>query len=157
MKQETITIDVPEGYEIDRENSTFAEIKFKSAVKGLPKRWEDLDSIFGYFANSNSTVGTSWTVKPCERDKNLFATEKQAEASVALAQLSQLMQVYNDRWKPDWNNSKWDKYAILFVSNELKITELCSTKHFLVFKSKDLAEEFLTNFKDLVEKAKPLL
>ena len=30
--------------------------KFKDIEKQLPKRWEDLDYIYGYFVNSNSTI-----------------------------------------------------------------------------------------------------
>lgn len=46
MKNKELKIQVPEGYEIDKENSTFENIVFKR--KELPKSWEDLGAIRGF-------------------------------------------------------------------------------------------------------------
>ena len=43
MEAKEMKIQVPEGYEIDREKSTFDSIVFKKVEeKALPKSWEDL-------------------------------------------------------------------------------------------------------------------
>ena len=43
------------------------------------------------------------------------------------------------------------------VNEAPKIITYSVTRQFLAFKSQDLAEQFLENFKDLIETAKPLL
>lgn len=41
-----IKIDIPEGYEIDKENSTFECIKFKKKVNGI-NTWKDIEYLSG--------------------------------------------------------------------------------------------------------------
>lgn len=41
-----IKIDIPEGYEIDKENSTFECIKFKKKVNGI-NTWKDIGYLSG--------------------------------------------------------------------------------------------------------------
>lgn len=50
-----IKIEVPEGYEIDKENSTFEIIKFKEKSK-LPMSWTELGDITGYYIDSTSSL-----------------------------------------------------------------------------------------------------
>lgn len=53
MEAKEMKIQVPEGYEIDREKSTFESIVFKKVEeKDLPKRWEDLKIIDGFFVTN---------------------------------------------------------------------------------------------------------
>ena len=40
MKTKEFKIQIPEGYEIDKENSTFECIKFKSIKKNITKLWK---------------------------------------------------------------------------------------------------------------------
>ena len=50
MEAREMKIQVPEGYEIDREKSTFESIVLKKVeVKELPKSWEGLKIIDGFF------------------------------------------------------------------------------------------------------------
>nr|DAU65294.1 MAG TPA: hypothetical protein [Caudoviricetes sp.] len=53
MENKELKIEVPQGYEIDKENSTFEKIVFKKVEKELPKSWEDLGEIKRYENNSN--------------------------------------------------------------------------------------------------------
>ncbi len=152
-----LKINIPEGYEIDKEQSTFENIVFKPVVKTLPKIWEDLNKIDGYFVNSGTAnVAGVIDVLAVSTNKNIFATEEQAKASIALAQLSQLMQVYNDGWVPDWKDGDW-KYIIEGYEDRFVIERRSSWISFLTFKTKELAETFLKNFRDLITIAKPLL
>jgi hypothetical protein len=152
-----LQISIPEEYEIDKAQSTFENIVFKPTVIALPKRWEDLGEIDGCFVHSGSTsiLITSRT-KTEYTNRNIFATEEQAQASIALAQLSQLMQVYNDGWVPDWNYGD-SKYILQFNGELIQQEVHWSTQHFLAFKTKEIRKEFLENFKDLITIAKPLL
>jgi hypothetical protein len=151
----TLKINVPEGYEIDKEQSTFENIVFKEIEKELPKSWEELGFIAGkmvMYDTKLKTVNTNADTAP----RNTFATEEQAEASIALAQLSQLREVYRQGWKPDWNDTN-PKYVIEFNQNGIHKNIWYSLNNFLSFQSKEIAEQFLENFKDLIEKAKPLM
>jgi hypothetical protein len=125
------------------------------AKKELPKSWDALEGIRGYYVDVNSTILESYGATKF-RNRNLFATKEQAEASIALAQLSQLLAVYNDGWVPDWSDAEY-KYIIKFADNEIYIEFFQSNQHFLSFKTAELRDEFLTNFKDLILTAKPLL
>lgn len=151
-----LKITPPEGYEIDKEQSTFENIVFKPLIKVLPKKWRDLDYTSGYYVNSFSDVIEYHSKQLGMGNQNTFATKEQAEACIALAQLSQLMAVYNDGWFPDWNNYE-SKYVIFIQGNELEKTFYSSIQCFLAFKTKKLRDEFLENFRDLILTAKPLL
>lgn len=152
----TLKITPPEGFEIDKEKSTFEEIVFKPIKKELPRKWEDLGFIKGWFVNHVSqTFPIEMSAKKVYR--NIFATEEQARAAVALAQLSQLREVYRQEWTPDWNNGSQTKYSI--ANLEGKTYKNCAYRygHFLCFQSEEVRDEFLENFKDLIEEASPLL
>ena len=151
-----LKITPPKGYEIDKEQSTFENIVFKSLKKDLPKSWEDLQRINGYAVGIFSDIHFISDVYASERNKNTFATREQAEACVALAQLSQLMAVYNDGWVPDWTDIEY-KYVIFISGNYVYASFYAHAKHFLAFKTKELRDDFIDNFKDLILKAKPLL
>ena len=56
MENKSIKINIPEGMEIDKEKSTFEEIVFKSKEKQLPKAWEELNNIKGYYIDTDSIV-----------------------------------------------------------------------------------------------------
>ena len=122
----------------------------------LPKRWEDLEHIKGYYVSSTSRVSFLDKEELEHADKNVFATKEQAEAAIALAQLSQLREVYRQGWKPDWNDDQM-KYCIDHLRNGLGGYATRSFLNFLSFQSPEIRDEFLENFRDLIEKAKPLM
>ena len=157
METKEFKIQVPEGYEIDRENSTFEKIVFKKIEDELPKSWEDLYEVGGWFVDFHSDVVTSGSMRTGDSVKNRFPTKKEAEASLALAQLCQLRDRYNDGWKPDWENGMEIKWCIeLFKGNIHENTQIYFNK-ILAFKTKELRDKFLENFRDLIETAKHLL
>jgi hypothetical protein len=152
----TLNIEIPEGYEIDKEKSTFETIVFKKKAETLPKTWEELITIRGYYTNYNSNIDFYSTGFVESKNRNVFATEGQAKASIALAQLSQLREVYRNGWKPDWEDDSI-KACIDFAGNRIGTTRYGMSSVFLSFQSMEIAEEFLTNFKDLIKQAKPLM
>ena len=156
-----LKINVPDGYEIDKENSTFEEIVFKKVEKSLPKSW--LEAIErkkynGFYVSGSS--GINKCVIEDITDLSTFPTEEEAEACLALSQLCVLRDVYNeellDDWA-DWTDYNQDKFCVNFYED--KIDKCCFnvTREVLTFKTKELRDEFLENFKDLIIKAKPLL
>jgi hypothetical protein len=125
--EKEIKINVPDGYKIDKENSTFECIKFKPIVKELPKTWEEyckthprrkeecwINEISGIINITNANFKRDPNV-----DKNLFPNEEYAKAMLALCQLIQLRDCYNDGWVPDWSNDTSFKYCIVLFSNNI--------------------------------------
>jgi hypothetical protein len=133
--------------------TTFPEL----GKKALPKSWEDLKKISGYFTDVGCDVEKSINAITGDYNKNIFATKEQAEASIALAQLSQLMKVYNDGWVVDWKNYNQSKHVIYF-SEDLIFKGINNyNMRFLCFKNYETRDLFLENFRDLILTAKPLL
>lgn len=150
----TFKIEVPKGYEIDKEKSTFENIVFKEVENKLPKTWEELGKIKGYFLDEDSNIKEIVYVSTSDYHKNIFATKEQAEAIIALAQLSQLREVYRNGWKPDWNNKM---FCIEIYNNKIGTDEYLHLNHFLSFQDAETRDLFLENFRDLIEQAKPLM
>ena len=157
MKQEeekSFKVQIPEGYEIDKENSTFEYIKYKKVKSEYPKSWDEAfvgNNVSGYWVGSSGEIRV--TNKTALRgDKNTFKYEEQAESALAYAQLTQLMALpcFNGDWKPDWNNANDTKYNIAFYDSKLYINVSYTYQHFLTFKSKEKAQIFLGLYKDLI-------
>lgn len=148
---------MPEGYEIDRENSTFENIIFRKMERKLPKRWEDLYKVGGWFVDFHSDVVASGSMRTGDSVKNRFPTKEEAEACLALAQLCQLRDAYNDGWKPDWKTGDSVKWCIEIEGNNVIKTEYFFKNRVLAFKTEEIRDKFLENFRDLINTAKPLL
>jgi len=135
--------------------TTFPELGKKS----LPKSWEELGEIVGYYVSVfDEAIESSAETKGNKiLSKQLFATHEQAEASIALAQLSQLMKVYNDGWVADWEDSSFSKYCIEFHNDVINKDSYYNTSNFLSFKDAETRDLFLENFRELILTAKPLL
>ena len=135
--------------------TTFAKEELESPKK--PKDWEDLVTVSGYWVEEGSET-ICIKAHCCNRIKNIFPKKEQAEASIALAQLLQLMQhpYWNGDWEPDWGDCKI-KRAITFHHEKPQIGGVIGTRNLLTFAMKAKAQEFLESYKDLIEIAKPLL
>ena len=80
-----LNIQVPEGYEVDKEKSTFEKIIFKKIENKLPKTWEEfcernpIDSSECFITNSSEIF--NFDVPPTNRkiseDKNLLSTQEE--------------------------------------------------------------------------------
>ena len=124
-------------------------------VKKLPSScFDDLIGRSGWYTDFNSTL--HYGVLEAPIDRNIFAKKQQAEAVLAMAQLSQHMAIWNGGWVADWN-SRDHKYSIYFVNKEFYVWNTIEDKHFLTFKDRKTANLFLETFKDLIEQAKPLI
>jgi len=91
------------------------------------------------------------------KDRCTFAKKEQAEAVLALAQLSHHMEIWNDGWVADWTDVNQSKSSIHFHQESLDIDIVWFNRRFLVLKDTETAKLFLETFKDLIEQAKPLL
>lgn len=161
MKQ-TIEIDVPAGKKAVWENGT---LKFVDDKPLMPKTWREFCNAqpvqspetfitqLSSFATQDGYAG--WPRREHD-DKNLLPTREAAEAHLALMQLHQLRDYYRQGWVPDWSDEerKWD---ISICKNELTVQQIVNWASFLSFPTKKLAEEFLDNFRYLIEQAGDLI
>ena len=157
MKEIELKIDIPEGYEIDKEKSNFEKIIFKEKCT-YPKSWEEFcinnkTKDKEYFISSGSKVFNTCHVqdRDYDEDRNVCKTKEEAEAFLALIQLKRLWHEYVD----NYSGKVVDYYFIDCVSNingcEFIVLPSCSviSKYLFKFPSRELAQEFLHNFKDL--------
>ena len=78
-------------------------MEFKKEVKS----WEDLKEIKGWeiCCDTDDVVSIGY-VSTSKYNQMVWATKEQAEASIAMAQLSQLMKYYNGDWVADWEDDE---------------------------------------------------
>ena len=123
------------------------------------EKWEDLSAVNGYYVTEMSSVCSIDGDVVERHTQNVFATKGYAEASVAVAQLTQLIAqpCVNGDWKPDWNDEYQSKWCIEYYSGGLDVDDYELNAHFLAFKDKPTAEKFLDMYKDYIIKAAPIL
>ena len=165
MKQ-TIEIEVPDGKKAVWKND---KVVFEDIKPQLPKTWEE----FCYnnnrkpneaFIDNSSEIRliTERHERKSSCDKNILLSEQAAEAHLALMQLHQLRDCYRQGWIPDWSDCE-NKYCIIYDSvycntnYNHSIAVHTHTNEFLTFQSREIAQEFLNNFKDLIEQAGDLI
>ena len=125
--------------------------------KDLPKTRGEAGKVSGCFVDTKSNLIPAFGEIATPQNKNIFRTEEQAKASIALAQLSQLMFVYNDGWEPNWEDVTEDQYCIEFRRNRPCKSKLLTTQRFLAFKTEEIRIKFLENFENLIWQARLLL
>jgi len=157
-----VVIVPPDGYEVDKEKSTLGRMVFRRKAfvnlqedKPLPKTWEELERVSGYFVRLDCELCKA-SLGTYKNNRNIFSNEKEAEASIALSQLSQLRKVYRQGWEPDWGGH--NRHACILRRRYSFVIDISKTEHeFLSFQDSKTALEFLNNFNDLIHKASPLL
>lgn len=97
METKEVKIQIPKGYEIDKENSTFRCIKFKPIKKNITYRdiceylFKDKDSF--YITNSGGV--NNYLSVGSAMNKNNATNRKQLERLLALNQLLNIAEYYN--------------------------------------------------------------
>ena len=140
--------------------SAFTEEELQEEI--LPNTWDEFCSKHGvqneYYIGSDSIIKRAPlnNFRLTYRDSNLLPNKQAAEAHLALIKLHQLRDCYRQGWKPDWEKEEV-KWCIDKRKNYLIITLSFSYSSFLSFQSKETAELFLNNFRDLIEEAGDLI
>ena len=165
MKQ-IIEIEVPEGKKAVWKEG---KVVFEDLEPKLPKTWEefcknnpisDKEACIKY----NGDINTIQHSRPRDYmlDKNTLPSEQAAKQHLALMQLHQLRDCYRQGWTPNLAEES-KKYYIERYYNEdtesikYQVVSLFYISTFLSFPTKELAEEFLNNFRDLIEQAGDLI
>lgn len=87
---------------------------------------------------------------------NRFNTANEAKAFCALGKLIQLRDAWWGEWKPDWNEV-YTKYTIVNVRGCIDFNTATFNSRVLAFPTKEMADDFLETFRDLIEQAKMFL
>ena len=158
-------ITAPEGCEIEKVKIVdgVAVVTFKPQERKLPKSWEEFCDMFT-IQGGECYIDNLSDIRQCVpgwerrigRDKCLLPDYATAEAVLAMCQLIQLRNYYNGGWVPDWTDDE-AKFVIQLDDGEfVKDYWNGVSTSFLYFKSDELRDEFLRNFRPLIEKLKPL-
>lgn len=141
-------VEIPEGYEIDKEKSTFENIVFKKKEE-VVNCWEDIKRINGVWIAHLSDIQSYEGVPPYKTNKNVFLNEKYAKSALALAQISQLLPYYDSN--VDWSDDRKVKYCICKYQDTIIIDTWDYYYQPIAFNTLKEAERFLKYNEQLVK------
>lgn len=162
MKEErNITLTLDKAKEWYKKGGELKEIALQAFTEKelnlLPRSWEEFATSHarrGYYISSDgkplmcASSGKFSSPHVCP-------SKKSAEAHLAMIQLEQLRNCWWNGWEPEWNNS--EKHVIKWEKDSLIVFTARRVHAFLVFPTREMAEEFLECFRDLIEKAGDLI
>lgn len=138
METKELKTQVPEGYEIDKENSTFECIKFKPIKKHLTyedvakELFEGNDKYIYFFPHNKGWMNA------------VFTSQKQIEKLISINKLLNVAKYLNREWKPNWKDADERKYFIYICPRDCYIGVKSATIHMsdiVYFKSEELAKQ----------------
>lgn len=160
MKQ-TIEIEVPDGKKAVWKDG---KVIFEDIKPKLPETWEEFCDNYKIqeeecYINTDAEIkkAISSRNRLIYGDSNVLPNKQAAEAHRVLMKLHQLRDCYRQGWVPDYLDGSKNKWEIVKYYNKLIIDTTYNFSGFLTFQSKEIAEEFLNNFRDLIEKAGDLI
>lgn len=154
METKELKIEVPQGYEIDKEKSTFEKIVFKKVnpLSELPESWEEYceqtknRTYYTYSPYNESHVNET----AAHGFYGEFSTKERAEQFIALGKLLQLRDYWVGNWKRNSDN-------IYIIFKNVIIATVNNNDFPLSFPTREMAKEFKDCFSDLIKEAYPLV
>ena len=123
----------------------------------LPKTWDEYCAKHGEVGDKiKASLNTAYMTI----NKHIFSDYKQVQAHIALTKLHLLRDEYRQGWKPNWSDNCYKygvKWNIFPRKKELIVTWRNYDPLFLSFPTYELADDFLTNFRELIEQAGDLI
>ena len=149
-------INIPEGFEVDKEQSTKRQIVLKS-ISCRPRTWEEycekMNGKDSYYCDHNKVVSSQFGSHPVLSE---FTDKEDVEALIAFSKLLKLRKDWVGEWKPNWQD-EIKKFVICNYNDKVETNTIYNTSYSLSFPTKEMRDEFLECFKDLLEQVKPLL
>ena len=142
IKNNQLTIDIPEGMEIDLENSNLA--------KGIIKFKNDNITLEDIYKDDNTDYAANLVI---------LSENKLFNKLLCIARLIDIANYYNKGWKPDFNNKTTYKYVIQYNGIENKHThysvdyDVCLNRCCVYFKNQEDAQAVIDNpnFRDILD------
>lgn len=123
----------------------------------LPKTWDEYCAKHG---DVGDKIKASLNTAYMTINKHVFSDYKQAQAHIAMIKLHLLRDEYRQVWKPAWTD-KSTKYGVVWntLSEKKKLIVAWHSYAplFLSFPTEEIAREFLTNSRELIEQAGDLI
>ena len=142
IKNNQLTIDIPEGMEIDLENSDLS--------KGIIKFKNDNITLEDIYKDDNTDYAANLVI---------LSENKLFNKLLCIARLIDIANYYNKGWKPDFNNKTTYKYVIQYNGIENKHThysvdyDVCLNRCCVYFKNQEDAQAVIDNpnFRDILD------
>ena len=139
MENNQLTIDIPEGMEIDLENSDLTKgiVRFKQSII----TYKDVED----------------TLKLGINCKSIMVNKNNVSKLVTLSKLMNIAKYYNGDWKPDWRSLMESKYYIYYStrSNTYGVANTSNTNYGnIYFRLYEDAKAVIDNpnFRDILDK-----
>ena len=140
MENNQLNIEIPEGMEIDIENTDLSKGIIKFKTKNI--KYNDV----------YNTLKTKYNILGC----TLAITDYNKDKLEAIDKLLNIAKYYNQDWEPDWTNFYEFKYTIIYkYSLKRYVIRQPTTKMeaFVYFKNYDDASSVIhnSNFRDILD------
>ena len=167
METRSIKLTLEKAKEFYKKGEEFRDLALSAFTEEeltkveLPKTWEEFCNQFKicrecYIETDCNVKETGVGYRDPLYDRNMLPSRKAAEQHLALMQLHQLRDCYRQGWMPNLTIPK-SNFAIFYMKGKYSVEEFMYSSEFLSFQSKEIAELFLDNFRDLIEKAGDLI
>ena len=120
----------------------------------LPKTWDEYCAKHG---EDGDKIKASLNTAYMTINKHIFSDYKQVQAHIAKMKLHLLRDEYRNGWKPNWKDGNLGKYVIESSEGEFYVAIYIHISSFLAFQDEKTANEFLTNFHELIKQAGDLI
>ena len=158
MKKQMIEIEVPDGKQAVWKDG---KVVFEDIEPQLPNTWEEFCKNYPIKSGEFLIDSLSQILAPGFRDReinvdqNVLPNYKAADAHLAYMQLHQLRNCYRQGWEPEVDKVS---FAIIrSVDGRLDVDRFMYSSRFLAFQSQEIAEKFLHNFRDYIQRASDLI
>ena len=158
MKKQTIEIEVPDGKQAVWKDG---KVVFEDIEPQLPNTWEEFCKNYPIKSGEFLIDSLSQILAPGFRDREIYTDQnvlpnyKAADAHLAYMQLHQLRDCYRQGWEPAVDEVS---FAIIrSVDGRLDVDRFMYSSRFLSFQSQEIAEKFLHNFRDYIQRAGDLI
>lgn len=151
-------INIPEGFEIDKEQSTEHQIVLRK-IDNRARSWEEyckkMEGKSSYWLHEvDGDIKSKYFCS--EPYLSEFEDKEDVEALIAFCKLRKLRKDWIGEWKPDWTRHEI-KFTIVVEGNEIVDGINTNVRCSMCFPTKEMRDEFVDTFRDLLEIAKPLL
>lgn len=158
IMKKTKVWSVPEGYEIDKEQSNERKIVLKKIEEKRANSWKEYcDMMKGkdsYVVDMYGNVRTTtFSDAPVVGE---FEDKEGARVFAAFSRLIKLRKNWVGDWKPDWESGN-PNFIIVNKRNNIEDGVGYYVSSPMIFPTAAMRDEFHATFKELLEIAKPLL